>query len=420
MTTVGVRDRISQMYTHIQEPVYSYQNFVAKTCFPELLKNKLSGYTKTQLESFLNAIRSNSTGAKSLTTLRANVHGQADSIHMPQPNSTLANLVFTGSDNFMDNVINVFNPTILPIGPEKTLPPVYLAALCDICSRTYYCIYTQISKALVDNASALSSNFPSITLTTTTTRCTNFIAFIANSVTFYSETDTLDLFVKRCYDLVYNTSSDTSFLANLYNYELFASAFLPYFSLLYITKYIANANLKSGDAAPRDGVIRRFAILCVYKFILYTIFACYQYSGQYNPSMSQTTALRHLLDSNVTNVFDRETSYVYDETSISKLHDDTRSIFATNNGLISLSSDIELARNTTTNIASNITQVAAALKTHVVWKWVWVSILLIFLTVFIAGIYLKSLQRIYLGSGVVLLVVLLIVVLVKIVNGSSF
>lgn len=412
-------DQVIQMLTHILEPVYTYQNFIDKTCFPELLRNKLSSYTKTQLESFLNTIKSNATGAKSLTTLRANVHAQVDT-QMPQPHSTLANLIFTGTDNFMDNVINVFNPTILPIGPEKTIPPVYLSALCDICSRTYFCIYTQISKALVDNASALSSSFPIITLTSTTTKSTNFIAYITQSINFYPESDTLDLFVKRCYDLVYSTSSDTSFLENAYNYELFASAFLPYFTLLYITKYIANAQLKAGDTAPRDGVIRRLAILYVYKFILYTIFACYQYSGQYSPSMSQTTALRHLLDSNVTNVFDRETSYVYDETSIEKLHDDTKSIFATNNGLVSLSSDIDLARNTTTNIASNITQIAASLKTHVIWKWVWVSILLTFLAIFLTGLYIKSLQKIYLGIGLVLLVVLLIAVLVKVVNRSAF
>jgi hypothetical protein len=178
-------------------------------------------------------------------------------------------------------------------------------------------------------------------------------------------------------------------------------------------------DLYATNKAPRDAVVRRVAISCVYELHLYMIYACYKYSAKYSPSSQQTYKLRMLLDTNVVQVFESEHRDIEDQYSINMLHEDTKAAFEKNDRLKSISSDIDFVRDSISNVSYNAGDLQKQLRTQTAWKWFWVSMIIILaILVALAPIFkmfnIRYLEDAYLFMSLVFGVILVIIGIVAV------
>lgn len=406
------------MIAHIYDPVANYQSFTSKSCFPLTIINKISEYssTKSDIEVFLSQILSNSNGAKSVKQLKQAFENFTNIDLIPSKSTVMEGLLFNDPNSFVDKVVDKFKTIIAPIGTSYTIPREYNDNVLSVCAHNYYVIYQQLYRALQNSGSSYSNSFPFMSLSSVENVSQNLTRAINNNITFYPGVDTVEDYTNKCYKAIYD-STVNEYLNDPLNCEIYAICFMPYFTFKYLLNFITTPVIDSTNKAPRNAVIRRIAIQAVYESVLFMIYAVYMISSKYSPNSEQTYELRMLLDTAVTQVFDKEAGMTESEDTYIKMHKDTSNIFEMNEKLRNISDDIETSRNSISSVMANSTDLDKAITNSVVVYWVWVALMLIYLTYFLMVMLLVKAggtsHDVYLFIGILFLIILTILGIVK-------
>jgi hypothetical protein len=398
----------------IYETVANYQSFTKKVAFPLILSNKISesSTTKNNIEVFLSLLISNANGAKDIKQLHSGIESVMNLNVIPTNQTVLERLLFLDANNFVDKVIDKFKTVIEPIGPADDIPREYSENMQSICTHVYYVLYQQLYSALQNTGSSYSTYFPYMSLSSIESICNNLSKGILTNIAFYPKTDTLDDYIKKCYQLI-NDSTVNTFIAtaNAVNREIFALAFLPFFAMSYVLSFIATPNIEAVNKAPRNAIIRRIAIQSVYEIQLYVIYAVYMLSAKYSPNSAETYGLRMILDTSVTQVFDKESSYVDSEEAFKYMHQSTKNAFDKNDKLRDISNDIDASNNSYISIQENEASLDKQLKNSKVVYWVWLVILITYITYFLIVLFVSKpvFKDVYVILGMILLLIVVII-----------
>lgn len=403
----------------IYDAVSSFQLFTLKTGFPLSISNRISelNTTKSDVEMFLSQLISNASGERNVKNLLSSFEKFSNEKLVPSNQSYLETLLFTDVNSFVYKVIDKFKSVRPPIGPSDSIPREYIENIEAVCTHIYYVLYQQLYKKLQNTGSAYTNSFPYMSFSTIDNICSKLTDSINNKIAFYPEKDTIDQFINRCYKAIYDPVIN-SFITDQLNCELFAISFLPFFALAFIVKFIAmpSDNLIT-NKAPRNGVIRRIAIQSVYELDLYVIYGTYLISTKYSPASNQTYELRMILDTVVTQIFDKESSYKDSEHALKKMHEDTKNALENNNKLLNISNDIEAVRNTSAGVQTIEGNLDKDIKQSLISFWIWTILMLIFAFYFIlVAMFVRNkiYHDVYMIIGIIVLITLSIMGIVRI------
>lgn len=406
------------MIAHIYDPVANYQSFTGKSAFPLTILNKISDYnsTKSDIEVFLSQLLSNSNGTKSMKQLKQAFENFVNIDSIPGKSTVMEGLLFKEPNSFVDKVVDKFKTIVAPIGTSYTIPREYNDNMLSVCSHNYYVVYQQLYRALQNSGSSYSNSFPFMSLSSIESISQNLTRAINNNITFYPGVDTVEDYTNKCYSAVYD-STINEYINDSLNCEIYSICFMPYFTFKYLLNFITTAVVDSTNKAPRNAIIRRIATQAVYESVLFMIYAVYMLSSKYSPNSEQTYELRMLLDTAVTQVFDKESSVTESEENYIKMHKDTSNIFEMNEKLRNISDDIEVSRNSISSVMTNSTDLDNTIKTTKIVYWVWVALTLIYLSYFVLVIIVFKkggiTHDVYLIVGIIFLIILTILGIVK-------
>ena len=404
------------------ESVSSFGTFSKVSLFPLILGNSFSEDTTTVSEaiSFVNMLASNANGSRSLDNLRQ--------IVLPFLNTKLSNndnytdVLFNQSNSFVKNTaFEYLVDGLKPITKTDVFPVVYLENMNLVCSHVFYVLYYQFYKKFEQSE---YTNFPIVTQTNIRKICSNLSANISENVAFYPDIDTMDDFLIRCYNSIYDVKLNTSTIIKNEKCELFAVAFLPYFMLLYFSKFISEKNIIATNKAPRDFVIRRVSTECVYIMHIYILYGIYKLSARFSPSSEETYQMRLLLDATVINVFDTEKKEFDSDTNIIDLHNNIKNIFDKNDDAQAIHTKIDYLNNATITIQHNLDELNKKYKGIVILKWLWFELLLVFLAFIIGAMYCKFSSsafenQVSIATYMFSCIILILLVVLSIINISK-
>lgn len=206
------------------------------------------------------------------------------------------------SRQFIDTLIKKLLAPLRSIGTARTLDKTYLASMRDSFIGMYCAWYTIISNRIskIPSATVYSAYFPMSNDTVIHDKANTLMDTIEASLyNSFEPSMSHREWIDKAGTIVSNSSTD------VYNQQIFLCCMQPFIIFKYITCFIADAEVRPDNQAPRDVRIRRYAILSVYMFIFHTVFAAYTYASTVNPFNSDTNNLAAILD-NVTNLFEAE------------------------------------------------------------------------------------------------------------------
>lgn len=380
---------------NLQAITQSYEVFTLRTFFPNFLFLDFANQTITN--TFINKMESTKT-SDGLQALMASVWNctqpMASSL---SSNNKIANFsskgiypyIFTGvgsSPSVVGNFVSIFQSLALPnvtridLLGDKTMnaPAEYKDNLKQFLQGEYFNILAFIRSQLTNSQSAAFATPVSQVMTTTYTN--SILSYIESNVyTFVSSNNTsIDTYIKSLYDGAYkNASGNRNFTDSHFN--LFFVTFLPYFYFLYILSLLPSANLSATNHGVRDGIVRRWTVLAFYKFFMYFFYSIYKVSALYDPNSTTTAQIRQILDINMSSLFDQDTNNAMSTKVLDDLNAETRANMDKFASLQGNNRKITMNRSNVTNILTIKQQADAELKRAVIVKWVWFTLLLIYL-----------------------------------------
>lgn len=424
------------MATRFNEIVLSFEHFANTTQYPNILCNLITdegANSSTQVNQFLAALKTQYFSYAALMLV-------AKGIYTPNINATtqthLQNWLFNNTNStypyivkyipntFCKKVATTFSTTLEAIQEKSN----YDSQMKQIFSTLLNVLYGQINGrfCVVNTGSAcidLSNgmNFPNFEANVSkiidyvTSRKFNYLQSsdtTADQVTLTMFLDNLLL------DMYSYTGIDQLWTKSHFN--LLAICFKPYFCYLYITTFLPTYQIDATNEAPRSGVSRNYAVLAIYKFIMYFLYGTYKLIVDFDPSLSDALLIRQAIDINVISLYNNELDRFNAE-----LNSNDAAVKATISkfgNLDQTNREIVMARVNATNIATNETGVEAARKKGNIFKILWITITVLYVIAF-AAVYalcyfvekMEIALDIFIACSVGLFAILCVIALVKMV-----
>lgn len=361
--------------------VKSYEMFINLTKFPLMFYLDGGVVPDTSvLTTLMTAMQDNDTN-KASYTLSMNAIMVACANRSIPPSREMQNSLM----NVFNTIIAVFAKPPTPLGPASGVPGEYDSAIRLICTANAKAFQTTLKKMLIDrnmnNMAASMSELSSVSDVAATVHM-NMINIIEANCDF-TPTMSLDEYLGKVYNVVQNKAINMV-IANKFERQIFMLSFTPYFIFRYITKFIPSAVYTPADKGVRSATLRRVAIMCVYMFILYTLYGAYRLSSQIDPASSSTASLRLLIDSTATYVFNQDSLEMSNRKSLDALNARAQIFRDSSTGMNTLNREVESSRSKMTTTITSVTQLNAPYDSAVMQKRVWFAFLIIQIVVMLS------------------------------------
>ena len=379
--------------------VGSYETFVLRTKFPSALCIDLSDVDAAN--AFYTKLKSVKTGADLPQLMGAldnvtTAYGSKVSNNMnisSFSNASIFPYVFTNPPNaaqvaFIPSFINNFIANPLP--PASSYSGIeasqleFKAAFTNVFKQSYLLMSSYLQS---QSSSTLGQDFnKTISDSLQAVNVSNILHYIeANVYSFMNSplttSQSIDTYISNLYDGLQNYvemfGSNTQMSQSHYN--LFFVCFLPYFYFLYIYNVLPSTVLTGSNKGSRDGVVRRYAILALYKTFMYTIYGTYKVSVLFDPSSQETMQLRLILDTNISALFDQETNQILAQSVLDKLNENTKTNLAKMSSLQQQNQKVVANRSNVQNISTYQVQANQDLSKAKIEKMVWFVFLIIYI-----------------------------------------
>ena len=280
------------------------------------------------------------------------------------------------------------------VNSDTPAPSMYETLL----QETFKNIFVNMSNYMYTNSSqSIGQDFQkTVSESTTNTDCTELCKYIKDHIYTYissattSSTD-IDSYINNIYtDVVGKLSNINSFSMSISHFNLFFLCFLPYFYFLYMYYLLPTATLSSTYHGSRDGIVRRYTILAFYKYMMYVFFATYKLSALVDPGSQSTMLLRSILDTNMTSLFDQDAANVLSSNMIEDVSKETQNNMNKMSSLQVNNNKIVSNRQNLNNILILQKKASADLNTAIIIKWVWFTVLMLYIGAAVAVYFLRE------------------------------
>lgn len=410
----------SQMYIDkLRQPVATFETYQKHTMIMSLLANSVSEPTVTeaQVTSFLSQLETNAS-TKSLKELRR-ICDSMRILGTPDPASDLQKILLSGQDNISQQLIDTYQgKSLKPIGlsaDDKQIE-LHLRGVLEACAFNFYLVQQQLHRKYKHSTTSYMAVFRETSITEVALNTTNLTEKIMKKITINPDVDFVDDYLNRCYKLVHSDAVNDVLLHNVKR-ELYFLSFLPYYVTRYIASFIPLSDVTSQNKAPRNGVVRRVAIQCLYEAQLFMLYSYYQLNAMSHPSSSQTYRLRLIIDTFMNYMFQEESEFIQNTQELMQLHSQTKTTFDSSFQLAELSQRIDVARRNISSLKQNEYRLTPQVRQSVLWMWVWLVILCMYLVLTLVSLLLVKQIRVISSTlaftGAALLITLCIMGVIK-------
>jgi len=398
----------------------SYETFTVLTRYPNVFCIDLTtGSTKT---NFINTLASstNTTYTQVLSTfdLISQQYNQrvANNISIADFATSTSTTLYTPifqAGGYIDKFVSNFVGNPLPsISSYNNIDATQLQYKTIIYS-TFYDTYATLVTAFTTGQLSVDFNSPiapsllhNSILALTNIIETNAYSYMINGA------GTLDSYLTAIYSKVMASQAAVPTLKTSH-LNLYFICFLPYFYFLYIYNVLPSALVSGTNHGIRDGMVRRAAILSMYKFFTYVIYGTYKIAVLVDPSSAQSMELRQILDTNITALFDSETNSILTSGILSQLDQDTKTNIKKMSSLQNQNQKITMNRANMTNILTYQSQANADYSKAVKAKWIWLVFFLIYVATIPVFYFLwqkvgKFVEYYFIASLVIVLVLVIL------------
>jgi hypothetical protein len=399
----------------------SYEQFLINSKLTNILNIKLMDSSMSARTRFVDALATASS-QKSLDECFIDVVSVNEAEWFPSASDN-KDYIELMEKHVFNRVVDLFpaNNTLPSIDmhvDNKPLPDVYLNKLQDILASMFVCMISQIETVCTSSQSSYCSAF-STPGANVPTEVVSKIKKITDSL---KESLVDDI-----------APSFTQYIGNIYVYftggvfvdvglsqgelNLMFIVLTPLFQLLYLSYYLPTKTLLAGGTTQRNAQVRRKAIINIYKIFMYTLYSIYRKAIVRSPSASYTFKLQQIIDSFINDVIHPDFKTYKDEYENVMKSEMTRMKSNVNisTSIKSDSRSIELLRSQISNIVVNKTEYDNELKRAITMKWLWFSLLMVYLVLFIVTFLLmKKLPWITYIFGIMSVVIIILLSVISV------
>lgn len=418
----------------------SYETFVLRTKFPNILCIDLSQpdlanafytqlhstTTSSNLPQLLSAFDNVSSLYGSMVQNNMNISEFAKAKAFPfvftqPPNSAQVAFIPSFINNFISN----------PLPPASSYSGIdatqleFKASINAVFKQSYLLLSSFLQS---QSTSTLGQDFNmSISDSVQTMYVNNINYYIENNIYSYmnspiSISQNLETYITNLYTDLQNyiTNNGVNSQMTQSHYNLFYLCFLPYFYFLYIYNVLPSTVLTGSNKGSRDGVVRRYAILALYKTFMYTIYGTYKVSVLFDPSSQNTMQLRQILDTNISALFDQETNNILTNDVLDSLNQNTKTNLNQIASLQNQNQKVVANRSNLQNILTYQTQATTDLGKAKLERNIWLAVLLTYVvSIPVVYFFLKKQIEIFFVISLVLGLILLIFGMVAVAKNFS-
>jgi len=431
---------IDVLLTNMMAIIGSYETFVIRTKYPALLcidlsqsdpKNgfytKLAGVTvSANLPQLFQALDNVTAKYGSMVSNNMNLTSFAKAAIYPYiftqpPGGSQIAVIPAFISNFITNPLP-------PASSYSGIDQTQLEYKASIYSVFQHCYLVLVKFMQSQSDSTIGKDFQTtINDSVSTLYVQSIVTYIENNIYSYmnspvSSSQDINAFIANVYDGIQTFAGNTSNSMTQSHYNLFFLCFLPYFSFLYIYNVLPTTTLTSGNNGSRNGLVRRFAILALYKVFMYSIYGTYKMSVLFDPSSQSTMQLRQILDTNISALFDQETNKIMTSTILQTLNQNTKTNMNQMSSLQQQNGKVTMNRSNLNNILiyqDRATQDLAKAKQT---KWLWFAFLIVYVAIIPIFMFVTALQEhvdYFFIVSVVIMFALIILVMIAMAKNFS-
>jgi len=313
-------------------------------------------------------------------------------------NSKEANiLTFLNNIPYCSSIVNNFQIKLNPIETYEDLsgnnayPTDYRLTMRTAHIDTFALLYGQVAKNICDSGNSSQCGIVFITPISLRQKTADLLTYIEFKVYQYinqvPNNQSLETYLENLYQ---DVLQDQTVVFDKFHKHFFLATCFPYFQYLYLLSFIPSPEISSSNKAPRNGVIRGLAIMATYKFILYFLYGVYQTAAAIDPSNPVVAQLRSIIDKNVTTLFNTELANY--NSALTTVPVSTDALSSNMKNLDSIQQQVTMARSNVTNIANNQAGVQKKANRVATYKWVWLSMLILYILVAISLLTMIALK----------------------------
>lgn len=348
--------------------VHTYDAFKASTSMVDTLQMSIAAMTDLQFTMWVSKFGGSGFPDPSLSLQNINSVTSDDSAAITDQSTII-------SDQFIGALTKKLSSPLRTIGDSDQLPKTYVLSMRGAFIGMFCAWYAIISNRVstIKSATIYTAYFPLVAKDVIHSKAETLMDIIESNITF-APSQSPDVWMNMAHNVVGNAVHNTV-LTDVYNQQIYIACLRPYLLFKYITGFIASAQPRADNMAPRDVRTRRYAILSVYMFIFHTVFAAYKYTAAINAFGSDTNSLISILD-NVTNLFDAEKRAIDVNNKLVMINVEAESLIGISSQLGTASDEINLAFSNTGTVKQVDGSFSPQHTRSTYWKWFWYIALL--------------------------------------------
>lgn len=400
-------DNVKRKFSEIVSIVNNIDNFNHISKLDFILKLDMNGLSSDDKSKVQNFFKNSKLTDFCLPTQPSDNH-LFNWTHLVQPTMTndLSKSILSTMQSDIDN-LDSSNVNPLHHG---THIESYKEVIRNLCTTIFEHKYKSLQVQYTDSLPSLSRD----RIMSMTEKLCEFVTTNANrdKTQFNKNCDDaeglVDSYFKSVFTIVLNqkqyTSSD---LTNKHILKIFVFCFYPYFLFEFILNNIAGPEITSLSNAPRSFFVQRISVLASYMFLFYTVSTIEESMASSGLQKEYQKSLQIMAKIN-DELFQREKLGIDTNSQYSNLSKNTNNTREMSKDLQMANSNLSSAKNNLNKVALNDTLMNPAYKKSFVYKYIWLSILILCIVLSLVSLLFLQSQNIVYVTGLVIFIIIII------------